>query len=533
MFERLDASALVSTIGDAARAENIACARRLSAIAELYQRRQVPVEDGKGRELWRIDPWEAVAAEVAAAQSSTPAAASALMHTAICLHERLPKVAALFATGALPYRTVALIVNRTLLALDHAVLDAIDTELAEGLTRWGVLSRNKTEQAIDALIERHDPEARRRTETAARSRYVDVTHHRGTAWLSGEMFTTDGTLLDRRLTSLAHTVCHNDPRTVDQRRADALGALAAGHDTLACACGTGDCPAAGTAPPAAVLIHVVAEQATLDADTTNLHGAHSADGGPEIVSNPERFAEILRDAANPKPTPQPAAVVKPNPSPGLVSGGPTVPASILADLAARGAAQLQPLVHPGGAGLPEPHYRPSAKLADFIRCRDLTCRFPNCDRPAEFCDVDHTIPYRVGGPTHASNLKCLCRAHHLLKTFYAGWRDRQLPDGTIIWTSPTGHAYRTRPGGTLLAPTLSLPTATLPPPPDRTPQPGRDAMMPRRRCSRATDRHRRITAERKQNRATLENRRRSQWQTRAPIPAVLPLQPRDDDPPPF
>ncbi len=42
-----------------------------------------------------------------------------------------------------------------------------------------------------------------------------------------------------------------------------------------------------------------------------------------------------------------------------------------------------------------------------------------------------------------------------------GWRDRQLPDGTIIWTSPTGHTYTTYPGSLHLFPTLCLPTATL------------------------------------------------------------------------
>lgn len=50
-------------------------------------------------------------------------------------------------------------------------------------------------------------------------------------------------------------------------------------------------------------------------------------------------------------------------------------------------------------GGPEPGYTPSARLADFIRCRDLTCRAPGCDRPAVDCDVDHTIPYAQGGPT--------------------------------------------------------------------------------------------------------------------------------------
>jgi hypothetical protein len=54
---------------------------------------------------------------------------------------------------------------------------------------------------------------------------------------------------------------------------------------------------------------------------------------------------------------------------------------------------------------------PSKKLAEFVRCRDLTCRWPGCDRPAFDCDIDHTVPYADGGPTHASILNCYCRTH--------------------------------------------------------------------------------------------------------------------------
>jgi hypothetical protein len=50
-------------------------------------------------------------------------------------------------------------------------------------------------------------------------------------------------------------------------------------------------------------------------------------------------------------------------------------------------ATITPIVHPGQAP-PEPRYRPSKKLADFVRCRDLTCRFPGCKVPATNCDVD-------------------------------------------------------------------------------------------------------------------------------------------------
>jgi hypothetical protein len=42
------------------------------------------------------------------------------------------------------------------------------------------------------------------------------------------------------------------------------------------------------------------------------------------------------------------------------------------------------------------------------------------------------------------------RCHHLLKTFctgLGGWTDHQLPDGTIVFTAPTGHTYTTEPHG--------------------------------------------------------------------------------------
>ena len=75
-------------------------------------------------------------------------------------------------------------------------------------------------------------------------------------------------------------------------------------------------------------------------------------------------------------------------------------------------ARLSPLAWPAAA--PEPGYTSSAKLAEFVRCRDRTCRARGCDRPAEFCDLDST-PYDAGGATHPSNLKCLCRKHRVHK----------------------------------------------------------------------------------------------------------------------
>jgi hypothetical protein len=85
----------------------------------------------------------------------------------------------------------------------------------------------------------------------------------------------------------------------------------------------------------------------------------------------------------------------------LVEGDGLIPPELVAELAQ--SAKLVPLVHPADAS-PEPGYVPSKALADFVRCRDLTCRWPGCDRPAVECDLDHTIPYGDGGRTHASKL---------------------------------------------------------------------------------------------------------------------------------
>jgi hypothetical protein len=104
-----------------------------------------------------------------------------------------------------------------------------------------------------------------------------------------------------------------------------------------------------------------------------------------------------------------------------------------------------------------------------------------------------------------------------LKTFYTGiggWADKQLPDGTVEWRSPTGHTYTTKPVGALLFPILATPTGqiTL-----RTPITGpgeyRGVMMPRRRHTRYQERHHRITAERAVNEARIadEQRQHQAW----------------------
>lgn len=473
---------LVDQVRSWSRAENRAAANRLGAIAELWSLR---LRECGERADWVADAHAAVTAEVAAALCVSQGLAGSFLNHARAMRERLPLVATVFMAGDLDYRLFQTIVYRTDLICDAEVLAAVDRELAVKAPRWPSMTPGRLAGYIDKVVARADADAvrHRRDRQSGREVWIGFGDG-GMAEIHGSLWTSDAHALDKRLNALAATVCEHDPRTKEQRRADSLGAMAAGAERLGCRCGRPDC-AAGGETASAVVIHVIAEQATV-AGSANTPGSMV---GVDALIPPELISELAQSA------------------------------------------KLVPLVHPGDAP-PQCGYLPSRELADFVRCRDLTCRFPGCDRPSTSCDLDHTIPYSEGGPTHASNLKCVCRLHHLLKTFW-GWRDQQLPDGTVIWTSPAGDTYVTTPGSALLFPSLSRPTGSLPEPvapvDDRCAD--RSAMMPQRQRTRAQQRAQRVTAERRQNQRDREARRNRR------VDAYFGNVPNsgddDDGPPPF
>lgn len=204
--------------------------------------------------------------------------------------------------------------------------------------------------------------------------------------------------------------------------------------------------------------------------------------------------------------------------PGYLSGFGVLPAESVRRIAAT--AKIRPVRPPSTDA--EKGYRPSAALRDFVQWRDLTCRFPGCDRAVMGCDVDHTTPWPFG-LTHPSGLKLYCRTHHLIKTFYTGpngWKDQQRPDGTIVVTAPTGHVYITEAFGGVLFRGLATLTATIP---TATPTESTDrsAMMPRRIRTREQDRRQRIAQERRQRielDAELERQRQARFAATEPPP---------------
>ncbi|MFC7674593.1 DUF222 domain-containing protein [Mycolicibacterium sp. GCM10028919] len=553
------------TVAGWARVEAAATARRLAAMVVLLD--QAYAADGSAdREQWYLDNWGAVSAEIGAEQNITQGAAAHQLLIATALRDRLPHVAALFAEGLVSYRVVSAITTRTTLVRDRDAQRATDKAFAEVLRDWAPMSEDKLNTAIDAIVAEHDPHGVYRTKLTAKGRNVQFDYDgSGMATMFCTMFATDGKAVEKRLNLLARTVCPSDPRTVEQRRADSFHSVLRGLDYLPCLCGSDDCPGPTTPAKSDAVVYVVVNEDTIDdasdaakeqdaaldgepeplfdkplseittwdelggntngggedRNTSNGEGAHAdamgeaaAESEGEEVPAADHGADTgtgtgtdhaADDASRSSGTNAQAAAStnrgSPATRPGAIIGGAFLPGALARRFALT--AKIRKIIHPGDSP-PEPRYTPSRRLAEFVRCRDLTCRFPGCSQPATETDIDHTIAWPIG-PTCASNLKCLCRHHHLLKTFWGGptgWRDRQLPDGTIVWTSPHGRTYVTEPGSKLLFPSLCMPTAPVTITDEartKAPQHNPGLTMPRRQRTRAQGRAQRIVDDRRLN----------------------------------
>ncbi|MDX6389289.1 MAG: hypothetical protein QOJ73_352 [Streptosporangiaceae bacterium] len=89
-------------------------------------------------------------------------------------------------------------------------------------------------------------------------------------------------------------------------------------------------------------------------------------------------------------------------------------------------------------------YQPSRALRHLIEIRQATCGRPGCRRAATACDLDHSIPYHLGGRTCECDLGPVCRHDHHLKQA-PGWTLTQTQPGHMTWTAPSGRTYTTGP----------------------------------------------------------------------------------------
>lgn len=292
------------------------------------------------------------------------------MSDAEALDARSARIAALLGEGKTDWRAVRLIIRRTALVIDDALVAKLDRSLAARIGKGHGWSRRRIVKAVDATVYAIDPDAvRERRETAEDRRRIGINAlGNGMAEVYGTVAAATATAFDLRLSQLAKQVCAADPGTLDQSRANALAALTRGRP-LACACGRHDCPAR--------------------ADV----GAERDRGGARVVVNVIAGAETFSTTA---------------PRPKQVRRSTNAASVLIAD----------PVTSPVGPL----RYQPSAALERAIRCRDLTCRFPGASaRPSPATSTtpspSATRTPRLAVRPSRGPLKCLCRHQHRLKPF--------------------------------------------------------------------------------------------------------------------
>src|SRR5450631_306987 len=76
--------------------------------------------------------------------------------------------------------------------------------------------------------------------------------------------------------------------------------------------------------------------------------------------------------------------------------------------------------------------------------RDKGCRFPGCDRPADWTDVHHLKHWADGGKHVMDNLILLCRRHHRM-VHEEGWQLFVTAQGNIVALMPDRFAFGSLP----------------------------------------------------------------------------------------
>ncbi|WP_306359079.1 HNH endonuclease signature motif containing protein [Nocardia sp. CC227C] len=381
---------------------------------------------------------------------------------------RLPATRRAFAQGRIDLARVRAIHDTLVNAPDDTVTEIEDTVVA----RAERCDPGRLRRTIRKKLLEVDPagQARRRQE-AERERYVAVrAADDGTALVDAVLPAAGGWTLFERLREMAITQCCTaDPRSMNQRRADALVALADGSGQLTCGCDLPDCsrrdPNTPVSSPRRALVQVGVSAATLleMQDNPGLlagFGAIDADLARQIARH-ARFHIIPETASESTDDNLPPAAID------RADYGPST-SDRRADPSSQNTASP-----PSPTDPPELRYRPKASLAARVRALDGICRAPGCHAPATATDLDHQQPFdhhspATGGPTTEQNLGCRCRRHHRLKTLadhgLNGWTVTHHPHRRIEWRTPTGDTIITNPeGAKFLFPHTPIPTAPVKP----------------------------------------------------------------------
>jgi hypothetical protein len=469
----VDDGELVELIVAWERLAGWAAAGQLAAIAELACRRPRDLVDRAGGTSGPAQPEAGAGAdaghpglpevsefavdEVAAALRLSRPAAGGRLHTAVEL-TRLPGTAAALRVGDLDVSRVRAVVDAV------GVLDTATAVVVEGrvLPRAVQQTVGQLRASLARAVLAVDPAAAEaRHERAVAGREVVVRPLRdGMAELWALLPADAAVAVYSRLDHLARAIPAGDARGMDARRADALvcavlaGSSAHSHAVAAAsAAGTGRdagmSAAAHSGRNAGPAVHIgrgagmPAVPVGPDAGTSAVRAGREA--GTPAAGVSRGAGSKLPALATVHVTVPAETAVGSGEEPGDLAGYGPVPGSLARRLAGLGTWRKVTTDPETGVVLDvgRTAYTPSAAVADLVRARDRTCRFPGCRQPARRCDLDHVVRW-PDGPTTADNLAALCRHHHRLK-HRTRWTVRAGPGADLEWTSPTGHRYRTSP----------------------------------------------------------------------------------------
>ena len=426
---------LVEAVAGWARVASWVAAGEARALAELAGRPELrPAETG----YRSVNPVTNTAVVVAGRCQLTTRKAENVVGHAVQLVEDFPDTWAALSAGLIDVRRVRVITDE-LGGQDPAVRARVEAAVLP-------VAPTMDSVALRALIKRlllelAPVEAAERHAAARDRRYVCVTPASdGMAFLEALLPAEDATALNTALNAAAADAKRADvaaglpARTKDQRRADALADL--GWAAL------GACADAATG-------HAQQGSATGAPGGAPGRPANGAAAGPHDIGSDDRDGAAGTSTGAVRRRPVAVQVTIPftalaglTDEPGELDGYGPIPARVARALAAAGVWTWLGTDPATGQLLDcgRTRYRPTQALADFIVARDRTCRMPGCHRVASGCDIDHAVAYAAGGCTDPTNCHALCETHHLLK-HHGGWQVERQPDGTTIWTSPTGHRY--------------------------------------------------------------------------------------------
>lgn len=423
-------------------AENRSSAARCRGIHALYlqHERRVRVriaEMGPGEPEWaKLDPFDHACQSLVTATGVTYSRARDMVLLAVDVHDWAGPALDAMESGLMCERIAMLLCNKVRAVgaeMCEEVMAAVVEDYLNRLRSGERPSRQATSRNATKVIEKLDPEgvAERRKAAAATRGVRFYKDDDGMCGMSARLTSAAGALLAERIDAFAGKAAPGDHRTLGQRRADALVAMATGEHIVVDA-GPGPGPGSGSGHGS---------------------GQGSGAGSAQGAATPVNVAPVLR--------PRITVIATGTGTPRLEfarTGESTMDALTRLLASAQGASfevvDTRPGTHdrPGNAT----KYRISPELARRIRARDGTCRHPGCAVAAENCDVDHIIPFNHsdhsgGGLTVEANLMCLCRRHHRYKTFSGARYDyvddgriRIRIDGHVLSTEPTGPLARAR-----------------------------------------------------------------------------------------